>query len=74
MIWYTRDYLHVFVEEEKDKAFTDTVTPSEQLKQGTCYNVNTEKGCLYSAHQKYGDWVTETAQFYVVITYKFVSE
>jgi len=29
---------------------------------------------MYSAHQKSGDRVTETVQFYVVITYIFVSE
>jgi len=29
---------------------------------------------LYSAHQKSGDRVKETIQFYVVITYTFVSE
>ena len=30
--------------------------------------------CLYSAHQKSGDRVTETVQFSVVIAYTFVSE
>jgi len=29
---------------------------------------------IYSAHQKSGDRVTETVQFYVVITFIFVSE
>jgi len=29
---------------------------------------------IYSAHQKSGDRVTETVQFYVVIAYTFMSE
>ena len=32
------------------------------------------KDCKHSAHQMSGDRVTETVQFYVVITYTFVSE
>jgi len=32
------------------------------------------KSETYSAHQKSGDRVTEIVQFYVVITYTFVSE